>query len=467
MTGGAMGRSSWRFAGIVMVALVSLAALVGYGVAQGTQVTQAEWAVYMVQGLGLDWNMPPQAAANDYVARLLWSTSIEFPATHTLPGSSPSLTFHSDTTPTFIGTDSPTAEALYRLSTVQPGDYNFRVNLAAGTAMFKVGKSVFEITQPEEDFRWVDLNRVSLDPGDHTVSLLLSEGARVESLSIVPPCLRRIEPLEGWQPLEPLTFSELAVTLARALNLEYELPKLGPEIKLRGEEFEKILELPVEDLAEEPTQDPFWLSTGGSIVSARARFTAPEHGLYSIEARYLSSTPVRWISNGCLKVVTCQLSGEQGMHWKRVVTLELDAGDHDLEITLPPKAALDQVIIQRRDPSIHEYLQAVFGEGFRVGPPTQVVRRREAVAAALHLRGRFDGKKELACEDSLVALEQAAFLRMAALRNERDQGPDLVDGGTTPPINDPGGSGGNLFPKGDPGQDPVASPIVPEPPAGE
>ena len=34
----------------------------------------------MVQGLGLDWNMPPNSTANEYVARLLWSTSIEFPA---------------------------------------------------------------------------------------------------------------------------------------------------------------------------------------------------------------------------------------------------------------------------------------------------------------------------------------------------------------------------------------------------
>jgi hypothetical protein len=456
-----------RFAGILIVVFVTLAALVGYGVAQSSQVTQAEWAVYMVQGLGLDWNLPPQATANDYVARLLWSTSIEFPATRTLPGSSSSLT--SDAADTSIGTDAPTAEALYRLSTVQEGDYNFRLSLAGGTAIFKVEDSVFEITQPEDDFRWVDLDRVSLDPGEHTVSVLLSEGARVQGLAIVPPCLRRIEPLGGWQPLEPLTFSELAVTLARALNLEYELPKLGPEIKLRGEEFEKVLELPVDDSVPESSDDPFWLTTGGNIVTARARFTVPEAGLYSVEARYLSSTPVRWVSNGCLKIVTCQLTGETGMHWTKVVTLDLEAGTHDLEITLPPKAALDQVVVQRRDPDIREYLNVVGDEGFRMGPANQVVRRREAVAATLHLRGRFDGKKELRCEDTLVAMEQAAFLRMAALRNDREHGVELVTGtGSVFPINDPGGasSGSQLFPKGDPGQTPVASPIVPLP-AGE
>ncbi len=460
------GHSRGRFAGIVISAFVVLAVLVGYGVAQSTQVMQAEWAVYMVQGLGLDWNMPPEATANDYVARLLWSTSIEFPATRTLPGSSPSLSVQSSTTPPFIETDAPTAEALYRISTVQSGDYNFSVNLAGGTTMFKVENSLFEITQPEEDFRWVDLSRVSLDPGDHTVSLLLSEGARVEGLSIVPPCLRRIEPLDGWRPLEPLTFGDLAVTAARALNLEYDLPKLGPEIKLRGEEFEKVLELPTEDMSEEPSEDPFWLSTGGSIVTARARFTTPEHGFYSIEARYLSRTPVRWVSNGCLKVITCQLTGEQGMHWKRVVTLELDAGEHDLEITLPPKAALDQVVIQRRDPDINEYLQLVADEGFRVGAATQVVRRREAIAATRRLNSRFEGNQSLRCEDSLIALEQAAFLRMAALRNEQDQG-DPVFSSLTIPDAGATGAGANLFPKGTQGPDPVASSILPEPAGGE
>ena len=448
-------RSRGRFAWVIIGAIVMVGALVGYGVAQSTQVTQAEWAVYMVQGLGLDWNMPPNATANEYVARLLWSTSIEFPATRTLPGSSPSLTIQSDAVPAFIATDAPTAEALYRVSTIQAGDYNFRVNLAGGTAMFKVGGSIFEITQPEEEFQWVDLNRVSLDPGEHTVSLLLSPGARVQGLAIVPPCLRRIEPLDGWAPLEPLNFGELAVTVARALDLEYELPKLGPEIKLRGEEFEKILELPVDDdFPAETLNDPFWLSTGGSIVTARARFSIPESGLYSIEARYVSSTPVRWVSNGCLKVVTCELTA--GMYWKRVVILELDAGDHDLEITLPPKAALDRVVIQRRDADINEYIDVVSDEGFKLGPPSRTVRRREAIAAARRLRNRFDGKKRFRCEDALIALEQAAFLRMAALRSDREQGLKLSDATGLPVIN-PGG-GADSFPNV-PG---LASPITPD-----
>lgn len=465
MARGVKGRSKRQLVVLLITVFAIVSGFVGYGVALSTQVSQAEWAVYMVQSLGLDWNMRPQATANDYVARLLWSTSLEFPATRILPGSSASLAVQQDAAPAFIETSSPTAEALYRISTVQPGDYNFRVNLAGGTAMLKVGNSVFEMTQPEPDFHWVDLQRVNLDPGDHTVSLLLSEGARVEGLSIVPPCLRRIEPMNGWEPLEDLTFADLAVTVARALDLEYDLPSIGPEIKIRGEEFQRTLELPVHDEDRGTSEDPFWLSTGGNIVTARARFNVPEHGFYSIEARYLSSTPVRWVSNGCLKVVTCALSGERGMHWKRVLVLELDAGEQDLEVTLPPDASLDQVVIQRRDPSIQAYIDAVAEEGFRMGPSDQVVRRREAMAAALRLGNRFEARTQFGCEDTLVAMEQAAFLRMAALQNDQDQSADLNFGLPVPDAA-ASGAGANLFPKGNP-TDVVASPIVPEePPLG-
>ena len=152
------------------------------------------------------------------------------------------------------------------------------------------------------------------------------------------------------------------------------------------------------------------------------------------------------------------------MHWKRVVTLELDAGEHDLELTLPPKAALDQVVIQRREGDINEYLNVVSDEGFKLGPPNRTVRRREAIAAARRLRNRFDSKKQFRCEDALVALEQAAFLRMAALRSDREQGVELAVA-TGFPATDPGsgGSGGgtNAFPKA-PGLPPSASPITPD-----
>ena len=46
------GRSKGQLAGIVTAAFVIVSAFVGYGVAQSTQVTQAEWAVYIGPGFG-------------------------------------------------------------------------------------------------------------------------------------------------------------------------------------------------------------------------------------------------------------------------------------------------------------------------------------------------------------------------------------------------------------------------------
>jgi hypothetical protein len=63
-------------------------------------------------------------------------------------------------------------------------------------------------------------------------------------------------------------------------------------------------------------------------------------------------------------------------------------------------------------------------------------------------------------------MEQAAFLRMAVLRNEQDQDGDLNTFALPVPDVAASGAGANLFPKG--GTDVAGSPIVPVPtPVGE
>ena len=279
------------------------------------------------------------------------------------------------------------------------------------------------------------------------IYMVYTGGGRYQTVALFPG------PYEVW--VEKTGFEsdrqEIQVEVGDVLNVDFSLREATPRSAGQGSFLGR-------NMGDRTKEAPFWLSSGGSIVTAQARFTVPEHGFYSIEARYLSSTPVRWVSNGCLKIVTCELSGERGMLWKKVVVLELDAGEQDLEITLPPDASLDQVVIQRRDPSIEAYIRVAAEEGFRIGPANQVVRRREAVAAALRLSNRFDGRAQFGCEDSLIAMEQSAFLRLAALRNEPEEGDGFTFG---LPIPDAAatGAGASLFPKGNFG--PVASPVVP------
>jgi hypothetical protein len=302
------------------------------------------------------------------------------------------------------------AEALYEVAMLRAGDYGIRVKLSGGGAVLKVADQSYELFQPESDPRWVDANRVRLSPGSHKLSLMLPEGSRADAIGVTPPCMLPVEPLGGWKPLEPLRFQEMAVTLAKALDLEQNLPELGDPLTIRGEEFVRTLSFPYEEEAQSVENEPFWLQTGGSIVTAVARFKVSEPGVYSIEARYLSSRPVRWNMDSCLRVITCPVTPTQAGR-RRSLALELEAGEHEIEVTLGPGSKLDRIEVQRRDGSTEAYINAVEDEGFKMGKPEGNVLRRDALSAARKLNDRFLKLASLRCEDSLVTMEAMATAR--------------------------------------------------------
>jgi len=441
--------------GVAVSSLAVLGAAVGFGVAQSTVVTEAEWAVYLAQGLGLDWNLPPNPKSNHYLARLQWTKSVEFQAAQMLEGSTASPagdgSVHS-------GLTSP-AEALYEVAMLRAGDYGFRVKLAGGGALLKVADQTYEIYQPRADSRWVDLNRVRLDPGSHKLSLMLPQGTRADAIGVTPPCMLPVEPTGGWQPLEPLRFEAMAVTLAKALDLEQNLPAIGDPILVRGEEFVRTLSLPNERAAEVVDRDPFWLATGDSIVTAVARFRVPEAGVYSIEARYLSASPVRWNLDSCLRVITCPVTPAQAGR-RRSLALELEAGEHEIEVTLGPDSRLDRIEAQLRDGSTDAYIDVVEDEGFSMGAADENVLRRDALSAARRLRDRFLKISALRCEDSLVALAAMATARSTevsagSVPSALGNAPGAAAGASQVSFNEP------IFPPVDGNQPEVASPVQP------
>jgi hypothetical protein len=441
--------------GVVASSLAILVVALGFGVAQSTVVTEAEWAVYLAQGLGLDWNLPPNPKSNHYLARLEWTKAVEFQAAQMLEGSTASASSDGSVQSTLSGP----AEALYEVSMLRAGDYGFRVKLAGGGALVRVADWTYELYQPEEDSRWLDLNRVRLSAGITKLSLILPRGSRVEAIGVTPPCILPIEPAEGWQPLEPLRFEEMAVTLAKALDIEQNLPALGEPMTVRGEEFVRTLVIPIEEGQEDESANaPFWLSTGSSIVTAVARVEIPEDGVYSIEARYLSESPVRWNVDSCLRVITCPVVPAQAGR-RRGLALDLEKGEHEIEVTLGPGSKLDRIQVQRRDDSTDAYIGVVEAEGFKMGAAEGNVLRRDAIAAARRLRDRFVKFEAFRCEDELVAMEGKArsrWLQTSAAANlDFGVAPPASAGATQISFNE------TIFPPASGDAPDVASPVVP------
>jgi hypothetical protein len=291
---------------------------------------------------------------------------------------------------------------------LRAGDYGLRVKLCGGSALLRVSDRTYELYQPSADPRWLDLARVRLSAGSTRLSLILPEGSRAEAIGITPPCILPIEPTGGWQPLEPLHFEQMAVTIAKALDLEQNLPAVGDPIVVRGEDFVRTFSIAMEGSEPETgPKEPFWLSTGNDIVTASARFEVPEDGIYSIETRYLSETPVRWNMDSCLRVITCPVVPSQAGR-RRSLALALTAGEHEIEVTLGPGSKLDRIQVQRRDGSSDAYIGVVEAEGFKMGAAGDNVLRRDALAAARRLRDRFLKFEAYRCEDGLVAMETKA-----------------------------------------------------------
>ena len=458
-----MSRTASRLGrvGIVVSVIGLLGLALGFGIAQATVVTQAEWAVYMTRGLRLDWNLPLNAKSDHYLARLDWTNGVEFQAAQMLDGST-ATSLEDGSVQSEPGEPS---EALYQVATLRAGDYGFRVKLGGGGAVLKVSDRAYELFQPDMSPRWVDLDRVALNPGEHPMSLMLIDGARAESLGVTPPCMTPLEPIGGWEPLEPLTFHEMAVTLAKALDLEGNLPELGDPITIRGEEFRKTLFYPYEEeLPVVSEDDPFWLSSGSSITAAVARFEVPEDGVYSIETRYISPRPIRWALDSCLRVVTCPITASQ-IGRRRSLALELDAGEHVLEVTLPPGAKLDRVDVQRRDGAPEEYASVVEDEGFRLGQSEEPVRRRDAVRAARRLRDRFDKLTKLRCSDELIAMEAEAIAMAAAagaIESSSTNVGAMASGPNAPPMTTQASPGGPpMIPPVDSNDGQSGSPVEP------
>ena len=439
-----------RQTAVVLATLAVLASALGFGIAQSTVVTESEWVVYMAQGLALDWNLPDSPKSQDYLERLDWKQDIDFSAGELVDGSTAALDGG-----LVMGTgDGSPAEALYRFATLRRGDYGLRIKMGGGGALLKVAEREYELYQPEASPRWLDLDRAPLDPGEHSLSVMLDDGARLEGLGIVPPCMAPVAPSAGWRLLDPLHFGTMAETIAKALELESDLPAIGDAERIAGEDFRRTIVYPLDgepsmsETGAGETDEPFWLTAGNNIVNAVATFTVEEKGVYSIEAHYLSPRPLRWNVDSCFRVVTCPVA-PTGASRRRSLALELDVGEHTVEVTLPPHAKLDRIEIQRRDADPEQYVEVVSDAGFSLGDVEEPVRRVDAVRAARRLADRFDRFLGLQCTDELIALEATARALAASSSASSD--------GTVPGAGvGMSGAGGASSP-----QLQVGSPIVP------
>jgi hypothetical protein len=445
-------RPLWIVAALSVVVLVPL-----YGDPRRSPVTHAEWGRMMMRGLGFEDNLQSLESADDIFSALSWKDQRNIVASEFKRGTGVSPRGE------FVETAAQGGEVAYDLSVVRSGDYNVRLRLrGAPDKPFKVeirkdgqtdAAATFNPQGSGAEAVSVDLGWVKMEPGNHTLSVILPAGSALESIQVSPPCLNPIEPKGGWRAPALTTEEDLAVTMLKALDLERELPPAGEPIELRAGEFDILAPESRMNGGEEPDGQ---LHASEEGLHAIVYADIPEAGLYAVSAFTATGNGQTWIADSCRRADVCP-SPDPTPKWRDLMTSEFNAGRHSFSVLLTNGAMVGRIRIQRLKAEASDYVAALERVGFRVGAKGPISRDK-AREAMEWLRDRW--KQKLGTDPACQIL--APFGSAVGSPGEAAGAQNV---GPIGPVGPGGGGGGPGPPPGGGGELTPPVPIPPQPPA--
>jgi hypothetical protein len=213
----------------------------------------------MMRSLGFEDNLQGTENATELFRSLAWTDE------KVLPASKYKRATGVTRRGSFIDAGPEPGETAYDLPIIRNGDYNVRLRLrGAPDRPFQVeirkdGQlDAVETHRPTgggNEYSDVDLGWIRMEPGNHTLSVVLPPGTSLESIQVSPPCLHPIEPENGWRAPALTTDEDLARTLLQALDLESELPPAEEPIEIRAGKFDRLAPDSAVSLARTESED--------------------------------------------------------------------------------------------------------------------------------------------------------------------------------------------------------------------
>jgi hypothetical protein len=446
-------RALWIVAALSVVALVPL-----YGDPRRSPVTHSEWARMMMRSLGFDDTLQVIENADEIFVALAWKDQRDLYASAYKRGTG--VTNRGD----FVDTGAETGETAYDVPVIRTGDYNIRLRLRGEpdkpflVEIRKDGQvdaaGTFKPTGSGADAVSVDLGWIKLEPGNHTLSVILPPNSSLESIQISPPCLSPIEPLGGWRASALTTDEDLAITMLQALDKEYELPPADDPIEVRAGGFDILA--PQSRMTEGGnTADDFQLTATFEGLHAIVYVDVPIAGLYAVTALTTTGEGQTWIADSCRRADVCP-DADPAPKWRTLLTSEFNVGRHSFAVLLTSGSSVARIRLQRLKTAPEDYVAALERVGFRVGSKGPISRDK-AREAMEWLRDRW--KQKLGTDPSCVI--QAPVGRVAGA-------PGQIAGGLTlTPVTPPGVTPPSYPPTGPPVTPPLPPPLPPttQPPA--
>jgi hypothetical protein len=395
-----------RLKTVVLAAAVAAAALLPlFGDPRATPVTHPLWARMLLRSLDMTDAVRTSTQASQVFATLAWHDSLFYPADRFLRAEG-AVVREEGGQPALVAGNGP-AEVSYALAVAQPGDYLLRARLSgrpgtAATAEFLpiAGGTVIEAFTllPAAQTAWVFAGSTHLDPGAYAAQFLLPPGSTLSKVEIAPSCVNSIEPAGGWKPTAVTSTQDLAVTVLKAIDVEYELPPASTPIEITGDQF--LVEAPaqaVEERAKVTVLGAMTLRASRSGLRAFVAVDLPEAGLYSVTAFVSPGAGQRWLADGCRKAIVCP--GPRA-GWRPILSQTFAAGRHTLVLTLGDGASVERVRFEQKKSAPSDYVATLVRLGFDPGPEGPVARGR-ALDAMRFVREQRRGLLASLCGDDV------------------------------------------------------------------
>jgi hypothetical protein len=460
---------------VALVGAAAVAALLPlYGDPRSAPMTHPEWARMLLRGMDMEEALEASASASRVFSTLSWRESLWMRGGQYMRGQGVQLVGDQDTT--FVRASAELGEVVYPLSVVRGGEYRLRARLKgdpSSPAIAQITKAKDE--DPEESYTLVPSATSSwlapddpmhLEPGTYYATFALPRGTTLEEFEIAPPCVTPVEPLGGWKPADVLDAEDLAVTMVKALDREYELPAAEMPIVVNGSSLRVDETMQTTFVSSPPagTLEGLWLRAAAGGTRALLEVDLPADGRYSVTAFGLRGRGQQWMADQCRASVLCPAAtlapGEAEVPaWFPVMTAHFSKGRHAFMVSLGADAAIERIHLELKKDTGPDYVATLRRIGFDAGEGP--VSRAKAADALAFLQRRYP-------EDVGKPCILPELLEPTNVQTALQQGVQIGTPGTNPPPVGEPPSGGvppvEPPPEGPPSTLPCTAPGSPDEP---
>lgn len=310
-------------------------------------LTQRDWLINLVNGLGWSFGLPDTPSDWDYLTivggvRYLHLEAEDHIRREDQVSAKKHLVFGDFSGEAWVsGIARPTTAHIDFLLPIS-GRYTVHARVRLPGHRFTLGGTVLTADGGNQ-FTTVTVGEVDLIAGPNTIEINLPANGAVDYIELQAPSYPAIEPAGGWQLDQPLTRADLAATVIRALQLQRVLPPTGKTTELEAENISaeaKATEVTKTRLLGVPSGGR-WLRALGRPTEVTLAFTPPHDGIYRLFLRATGSMDLNLDGEDLSR-----LSFAPYLEQRLLGTFALSKLSHKLTCRLDPRAGVDNLKLQ-------------------------------------------------------------------------------------------------------------------------